>query len=484
MRYLLFVVFISGMSSLGIEITASRLMAPFFGTSLFIWTNIIGVVLISLSLGYYIGGRIADKKPNEKTFYTIIFLSGLIVATIPFTSGPIQNLSLIAINDVSISLFYSSLLATLILFAIPTILLGMVSPFAIRLSTKNIENAGIVSGKIFALSTVGSILGVFLPTLLTIPTIGTKRTIIVFGFLLAISAALGLGRKKFVVISLLVLFFLFATSSIKLTKGVIYEEESLYNYIQVEEINGVRYLKLNEGHAIHSIYDPNSTKVGSYFEMMNIFPLLKTDSKNVLNIGLAAGTFSKQYNKYFPDIEFDGVEIDDKIIEVGQRFFDMNDPNLNVYNMDGRVFLKTTDKEYDIILIDAYKQPYIPFHLTTKEFFYEVKNNMKEDGIVAINVGSTKEDSDLLLLLENTLGSVFQNVYIIKVNNSFNFILFASDKEYDFDISTKGDLESVVEYAKNNYKKIEFNKNIGILTDDMAPIELLTDKMIFEYIVE
>ena len=485
-RLLFSVVFISGMSVLALEISSSRLLAPYFGTSLFVWTNIIGIILIALSVGYYYGGKMADKYPKEKILYTTTFLTGLYIILIPFISQPILRFSVKAFDIQSIDLFYVSLLSTLVILALPIVILGMVSPFAIRIASKNIGSIGNTSGSIYALSTIGSIIGAFLPALVTIPLVGTKITIMLFGFILALISVLALRNKKLLAAPFVFLLFILLLGSVKPSQGLIYEDESIYNYIQViEEADGTRYLVLNEGHAVHSMYNPNSTSVRRYWGYFNLLPLMNKEAKDVLMIGLAAGTISKQYSYYFPEIEIiDGVEIDPDIVDVGKEYFDMDEPKLNIHIKDGRTFLHQTDKKYDIITVDAYKQPYIPFHLTTEEFFKEVKSHLNEGGVVGINVATVSEDSDILKMIINTVTKVYKNVYIIPVKGAFNFLVVASDYDYNIDeIETNdGNLKAILDEIKARYKKVEYNPNTLVLTDDKAPVEILTDIMIYDYV--
>ena len=482
-KFLLATVFVSGMSIMAVEMSASRLLAPYFGTSLFVWTNIIGIIMIALSIGYYLGGKIADKYHSKPLFYKIIIGGGFFIALIPFISKPIMSVSVKAITQESLSLFYTSLISTIILFALPLILLGMVSPYAIRLASKEIKTVGNIAGSIYALSTVGSIIGTFIPALLTIPFIGTKKTIILFAFILVLFSIIGLSKKKLFFIPLMILILLISGGQIKPTHGLIYEDESVYNYIQVIEENNIRYLKLNEGHATHSKYNPDFVLVNGVWDYFNIVPLVHGNAKDVLIIGIAAGTISKEYNYIFPEIKVDGVEIDGEVIEVGKTFFDMNDDNLQVYNMDGRVFLRATEKKYDVIITDAYKQPYIPFHLTTKEYFTEVKNHLNRDGIAAINVGSARKDSEILRMISNTMKSVYGHVYMLEVRNSLNYILLASDNELDINGIENNNriLNDLIDHVKENNEEIVFDENVLVLTDDKAPVEIYTDKMIYEY---
>ncbi|MFQ5801232.1 MAG: spermidine synthase, partial [Candidatus Hydrothermarchaeales archaeon] len=482
-RFLLVTAFISGMTIMALEMSASRLLAPYFGTSLFVWTNIIGVTMISLSIGYYYGGKLADRNPVSRLLFGMLVATGLFCILIPFLAPFIMRLSVKGIKSGSAGIFYGSLLGTVLLFAPPLTALGGVVPFIIRLFGGDRKSSGITAGRVFAVSTVGSIMGTFLPVLLTIPLLGTKRTILLFGVILILFGLFGLGRKRQAGLAVLLLLSAFFVGSARPAEGVIYEKESVYNYIQVVEKEGIRYLKLNEGYAYHSIYNPHSVTVNGIWDYFNLLPLLKQDAKSTLIIGLAGGTIAREYRFFFPHIKIDGVEIDGDIIEAGKAYFDMEGPNLAIHHMDGRTFLSTTEKRYDIIIIDAYKQPYIPFHLTTQEFFVEVKKHLKDGGIVAINIASLSPDSKVLKMLENTMAEIYKKVYVLNPPGTLNYIVFASERELSFDVSPDEPvLKEIVAEAERGFVSVELDRNLPILTDDKAPVEMYTDMMIFEYI--
>jgi predicted membrane-bound spermidine synthase len=482
-RFLLITAFISGMSIMALEMSASRLLAPYFGTSLFVWTNIIGITMISLSIGYYYGGKFADKNPKRKLLFGMLVATGLFAVLIPFLAPHIMELSIKGIKSGSAGIFYGSLLATILLFAPPLTALGSVAPFIIRLFAADKKSSGITAGRVFSVSTIGSIIGTFVPVLVSIPLIGTKRTLLVFGTLLVLVGLFGLGRKRQAWLAVLLLFTALFVGGARPAEGLIYEKESVHNYIQVTKKDGVTYLKLNEGYAYHSIYNPNSVVVNGVWDYFNVLPLLKKDAGDALIIGLAGGTIAREYRFFFPHIKIDGVEIDGDIIAAGRAYFDMEGPNLAIYHMDGRTYLSTTDKRYDLIIVDAYKQPYIPFHLTTEEFFEEVKAHLSEGGVVAVNVASARADSKVLKMIQNTMAKVYKNVYVLNPPGTLNYIVIASDAELSFDITTDDPiLRELSTEVIESRKTVEFDKDIMVLTDDRAPVEIYTDLMIFDYV--
>src|SRR5579885_3190987 len=193
---LIVLVFVAGASSLAVELSASRLLAPYFGTSLFVWANLIGLILLYLTIGYYVGGRMADRYPRPAVLYWLTIIASLMIGAIPFVSRPILTWSLTAFATYSVSVFYGSLVSVLLLFAIPMILLGCVSPFAIRLRIEQVGRSGHTAGLLYAISTAGSILGTFLPVLVFIPNIGTYRTFLVFAASLMIVSVIGLAAAR------------------------------------------------------------------------------------------------------------------------------------------------------------------------------------------------------------------------------------------------------------------------------------------------
>lgn len=443
--YLLLTVFFGGMTTLGVELSASRLLDPFFGNSLIIWANLIGLVLIYLTVGYYVGGRWADQDPRESTLFQITAWASFTVGLIPFIAAPILRWSVQGFATYNAGLLVGSLLGVLILFSVPITLMGTVSPFAIRLSLRDVEHGGNIAGSVYALSTLGSILGTFLPVLILIPRIGTRRTFLLLAlvmFLISLGGLLRSSRRRALAYSsllaiLLALAFFGNAGPIKASEGLIYETESRYNYIQVVKHGTEYYLHLNEGQGIHSIYDPNSVLVygiWDYFLLAPYFndaPFTQDQVGSLLLIGSAAGTIPKQYTAIYGPIPIDGVEIDPGIIEVGRRFFAMNEPNLNVTAQDGRYYLANVAKTYDVIGVDAYRPPYIPFQLTTQEFFQEIYDHLNEEGVLAINAGRTANDYSLVVALGSTIRAVFPNVYVIDAPD------FGSDLGNSLIVATK-----------------------------------------------
>jgi predicted membrane-bound spermidine synthase len=506
-KTLFIAVFISGMTTLGIEMSASRLLGSVFGTSNVVWANIIGLILIYLTAGYFIGGRWADKRPFNETFYRLLAWSAFLSGLMPIAARPVLLLAAQAVEQLDTAVMVGSFISILILFSVPITLLGCVSPFAIRLSITDPEQAGRISGRIYAISTLGSILGTFLPVLVLIPSIGTSFTFLAFSSLLLIIAFYGLFqvsrlyalRLIWMPILLLLLSWLALKGPLKNTEGQIYETESSYNYIQVVERGGTRYLLLNEGQGIHSVFTPGQPithGTWDYFTSAPFFnegPVDISDVKRLGLVGLAAGTIAKQYSVFFGEIPIDGWEIDPVIIEVGRTYFDMTEPNLNAIAADGRYGIQHSDYSYSVIGVDAYRLPYIPWHLTTKEFFQEVRNHLTADGVVAINVGRTFEDRRIIEAMAGTLKSVFPSVHLVDVPDTFNSILYATvqttsfenllyNYAYQKEMNADPLLLEILERTIMNLQPVP--ESSIVFTDECAPIEQLTDSIALRFVLQ
>ncbi len=508
--WLLLLVFVGGMTSLGVELTASRLLDPFFGNSLIIWAVLIGMVLLYLTLGYYLGGKWADRRPYHSVLYQITAWSAFMVGIVPFVARPVLLWSLQGFAQYSAGILAGSFLGVLALFAIPVTLMGVISPFAIRLSMEGegVATAGNVAGGIYALSTVGSLVGTFLPVLVLIPNIGTRNTFLFFAFtLLGVSlVGLFLAAGKRALLYLAMPAILVALALLQAGGGVvkptehgelILERESMYNYIQVVKWGDEVWLKLNEGQGIHSIYAPGTVLLGGVWDYFLIAPYFNNppyDAGQVDSlalIGSAAGTVAKQYTEVYGPIPIDGAEIDPTIIDVGREYFDMTEPNFRAVAQDGRYFLANSTRQYDVIAIDAYRPPYIPFHLTTREFFQQVREHLTEEGVVAINVGRTRTDWSMVNVLASTLLAEFPNVYTIDLaepgDDLVNVLVVATvqptslqNLEQNARLLTDPILRQVADASIPRAQ--EFTTPTLVLTDDRAPVEQVVHGLILSFL--
>ena len=297
------------MASLGAEIAAARLLAPWFGASTIVWANTIATVLVALSIGYAIGGRLADRNPTLAGLSRWVLLASVLLALVPFVSGPFLRLSVEAFEQLSGGLFVGSLVGVGVLIAVPVLLLGMVSPYAVRLKVDHVEDAGRVAGRLYAIGTIGSLTGTFLASLLLIPLVGSRRTFLIFALALALVVLPALGKRWLVgaaVAALIIGLIAIPVGSTKtVTNGgkVIWERETEYQYARViEDPDGDRVLELNEGQAVHSVYSKDRYLMGGYWDSMTVLSLAGQRSPTrVVNLGSAAGTVARGLTHYFPD---------------------------------------------------------------------------------------------------------------------------------------------------------------------------------------
>jgi MFS family permease len=530
-RFLLLVVFLAGIGTLGVEMVASRLLAPYFGTSQPIWAVVIGLTLIYLTIGYRLGGRLADRRPDEKVLYQVIIWGGFLTGFIPLLSDPILRFSQGTIARLAVGSFLGALFGVLILFAAPVILLAMVSPFALRLQLRRyaegIAVAGTTAGSISAISTVGSIVGTFLTALFLIPEIGTASTIYLMAAFLVVVGLIGLRDWRYLIALLIVAGLAFYTlSTHQAIKSadcsgctLVAEAESAYNYIQVATSQNPVYgpqvnLILNEGQAIHSIYHPRFEQSGDPRDLLTgggpwdyyaVTPYVYPDRDpssitSMAMLGSATGTVPKQFLAiYGPQARIDAVEIDPRIIQFGHEYFAMQDasvdprhPNYHVYAEDARYWLATTDGTYDVIGMDAYHQPYIPFHLTTVEFFQQVRQHLTPDGVAVVNAGKAPNGDDRLgRAMASTMRAVFPQVFIIDTVGFGNQLVIGVNRPVgdgvanfmaNFDRMQVPALRMVMDWSLRPRLVREFDPATATFTpftDDKAPVEQLIDSLIF-----
>jgi spermidine synthase/uncharacterized membrane protein len=507
-KYLYFTVFISGLTSLAAEMAASRLMGNYFGSSNLVWASIIGLILIYLTAGNFIGGNWADRSPKFGTLYRILAWAGFSIALVPAVSRPVLRWAADAFDSLQMGVLFGSFAAVMILFIVPIILMGMSSPFAIRLAIQDNQTSGSVSGKIYAISTLGSFIGTFIPVLLLIPTVGTYRTFLIHGAVLLLCALAGLRKAEgwkpvlrlaWMPVVVLALFFTVNIGKDKSSAGMIYETESAYNYIQVLEQDGYHMLRLNEGQGVHSMYHPDVLNYAGPWEQVLVAPFFNSsrisvsDMTSLAIVGLAAGTTARQASAVFPHISIDGFEIDPVIVDVGNRYFGMDLPNLNVYVQDGRWGLQHSPRKYQVISVDAYRPPYIPWHLTTREFFRTVHDHLTEDGVMVINIGRGPDDRRLINSLASTIRKDFSSIHIMDLPGTFNSILFASvvptteadlAANYDFLLASAGVHPLLVETMNVTLSSLQPDPpSAQIFTDDLAPVEGLTNDMIVKFLL-
>ena len=505
--YLYITVFFSGMTALAVELSASRLLGNVYGSSNLIWASVIGLILIYLTVGYWLGGKLADKRPEYQVFYRILMWGSLTVGLVPMVSRPILRMTANAFDQLQIPILVGAFITILILFVIPITLIGMASPFALKLALKDAHQAGKISGRISAISTLGSFIGTFLPVLILVPLIGTYRTFLFFSSLLMLVATIGFLiyvnvkawlKFSWMPVVLLLLWIFGVKGADKSTPGLIFEAESSYNYIQVIERDSFRYLRLNEGQGMHSVYHPSQLNYDGPWSQVLVAPFFNpsphppSSVERMAIVGLAAGTTARQANVVFDEVHIDGFEIDPKIVEVGTTFFEMDQPNLDVYVQDGRWGLAHSDSTYDIISVDAYRPPYIPWHMTTVEFFQIVNDRLTEDGVMVINIGRSPLDRTLVNDLSTTIRQVFPTLFVMDIPGSFNTMVFATKQPgswenliLNYGLLADSDmdpllLEAMAVTINNRQPQPSMTQ---VYTDDHAPIEWLTNKIVVDFIL-
>ncbi len=488
-RFLYVLVFVVGTGSLGAEIAVARLMAPFFGASTIVWANTIGVVLVALSIGYWFGGRLADRNPTLPGLSKMVLAAALLLAVVPFVAQPFFDISVDALDEISAGAFAGSLFAVLALVAVPVMLLGAASPYALRLAVPDVEHAGRVAGRLYAISTAGSLVGTMTSALLLIPFLGTQRTFLVFALVIAVTAAVGLGIRFAPAPALVALAIALPVGTVKASDAgeVIYETDTETQYAQVvEEPDGDRLLQLNEGQAIHSIYRPGSYLTGRLWDNFATLPFaaLREAPERVAILGNAAGTTARIYGHYFPETRVDGVEIDGELSEIGREYFDLSGPNLHLHTDDARPWLRRSEGDFDLIIVDAYRQPYIPFYLATREFFELARSRLAPGGAVIVNIGHPEGNDDLETVVGSTLAAEFPSVLRDPIEDTTTLLLASETTASPRRLLAEIDElpEELRNIAAIDAQRIEPRLPGGeVYTDDRAPVEWLIDKSILGY---
>ena len=492
------IAFVVGGASLGTEIAAARLLAPYFGASTIIWANTIATVLVALSAGYWLGGKLADRRADLRGLCAVVLLASLLLALVPFVADPFLSLSVNALGSLSVGGFLGSLVAVLILVAVPVMLLGAVAPYAGRLMVEHVAETGRKIGNLYAISTVGSLVGTFLAALLLIPTIGTHRTFIVFALSLALVAAAGVGRRWVWVVPVVVAASL-AIPPAAVGAGVaggrvIFSTETEYQYARVVQFrDGVRWLQLNEGVAVHSLYRPGTYLTGGYWDDSLVLPFAGAPVSGggparppgrIAILGDAAGTVARAYGHFFPATRVDAVELDGELTTIGRRYFHLSGPRLHLYTADARPWLAASHARYDSIFLDAYRQPYIPFYLITHQFFELARSHLRPGGTFLVNVGHLPNSNGLERVVSATLRSAFP--YVMRDRFSAdNSLLVASTRPVSAAhvMAAASHLPLALQglAAAVSGRMGPALTGGPVYTDDWAPVEWLTDLSIVRY---
>ncbi|MCI8780905.1 MAG: fused MFS/spermidine synthase [Lachnospiraceae bacterium] len=499
--YLYLTEFFAGMAVMAVELGASRLLAPYFSSSQIVWTIIIGTIMIAMALGNMWGGKQADKNPNPDRLYLRLLVAAIWIAAIPF-AGKYIILGISGLLIITVSqnlLVIAAFLSCMLIFVFPLFLLGTVTPSLVKYTVGSLDDSGKTVGALNACNTIGSILGTFLPTFITIPAAGTAATFLLFsGVLLLLSFFyfLSSGRRKRTCAVALVLFILCNIAGSRSSfafweRNLVYEGESVYNYLQVRETENSVILSTNVLFGVQSIHMKKEGLTGMYYDYALAAPVLagaeEKDKMDVLILGMGSGTYAVQCRKYFPQAQVEGVEIDQKITDLAREHFELPE-DVEVATYDGRAYLKGVQKKYDVIMVDAYQDITIPFQMSSVEFFKEVQEHLKADGVMVVNMNmKSQKKGNINEYLSDTIASIFPNVYTVDVSGSSNRELFAfSDHSALSRLSQAGGLDRELLAHLENVEEglMQYHGGPRILTDDQAPVELLGMRVIDELIQE
>ena len=508
--YLYLTEFFAGMSVMAVELGASRLLAPYFSSSQIVWTIIIGTIMIAMALGNIYGGRSADKNPNPDRLYGRIIIAAVWIAAIPVLGKYIiLGISAVLIFSVNQNfLIWAAFAACMVIFVFPLFLLGTVTPSLAKYSVDNLNDSGKTVGALGAANTIGSIIGTFLPTFVTIPSVGTSVTFLIFaGILLALALIYFMSNKKGVKKTAVgfVLFLCccglgYHDSFAFWEKDLAYEGESVYNYLQVKESERDVILSTNVLFGVQSILKKEDGLTGMYYDYAMMAPFMagveEEKELEVLILGMGTGTYATQCARFFDNVRTAGVEIDEKITRLTYEYFELPG-DIPVTNYDGRAYLNVDEKKYDVIMVDAYQDITIPFQMSSVEFFTLVKEHLTKDGVMVVNMNMRgQEEGNINQYLSDTIAEVFGNVYTVDVAGGTNRELFASDSG---EVLARADrnIESLKTKAAGGEEReeeladmmvrvrenlIPYEKGGYLLTDDKAPVELLGMQVIDDLI--
>ncbi len=486
------IAFVVGGASLGTEIAAARLLAPYFGASTIIWANTIATILVALSIGYAVGGRLADRRADLRGLCAIVLIASVLLAVVPFIGDPFLRLSVNALGSLSVGGFLGSLVAVLVLVAVPVVLLGAVAPYASRLSVRRISDTGRTIGNLYAISTMGSLVGTFLAALLLIPTVGTHRTFLIFALSLAVVGAAGFRSWRLWIVPVAVAASL-AVPPAAIGAGVaggrvIDSVETEYQYARVEQFpDGTRWLQLNEGEAIHSLYRPGSYLTGGYWDDFLVLPFAAGATRppgRIAILGDAAGTTARAYGHFYPHTRVDAVELDGALTRIGRRYFHLSGPRLHTYTADARPWLQASHAHYDSIFLDAYRQPYIPFYLLTREFFALARAHLSPGGTFIVNVGHLPNSSALERVVTATMRTGFAHVMRDRLSSDNTLLVASQSPLSGRSIASRTiAMPPALRGAQSAVADRLGPALTGgtVYTDDLAPVEWLTDLSILRY---
>ncbi len=491
------VVFVCGADLMGLEMIGSRILAPYFGNSIFVWGSLISIFLAALTLGYYLGGVVADRWPRTHVMAAMVAAPGVLIFALPFVYPAVNR----AIAQNGLGPRWDPLLASIVLFLLPSIFLGTVSPFAVRLAARAVAEVGTTAGLLYAISTAGSILGTIVTAFYLIGVAGVARIVHLLGLVLVLLAAgmLVAGRRRAVAAALAVLAvaggWLGLRGRASADPGVVFETDSFYHHIKVSDEGDARVMDFDNLRQSGMFKDDPARLRLLYSHYMSLAFAFRPDPTDVAVVGLGGGSLPKAYHKAFPNLRIDAVEIDPEVLRVASAYFALQqDPRLRVHVQDGRLFFLNTDRRYDLVFLDAYNSDTVPFHLVTREYHREIKARLKAGGVVAVNLISAAigPRSKLFRSVYKTLGETFAEVYVFPARwfgtevptGVTNVILVATDAGPRLTpeeiarragiLGTK--LLSPTELREKALHLLEEPvpvSDVPVLTDDFAPVDQL-----------
>lgn len=494
--------FFSGMAVMAAELGASRLLAPYFSSSQIVWTIIIGTIMIALALGAVVGGKWADRDPNPDRLYRRILIAAVWIALIPVI-GPFIVVGVSGLLVVTVStnfLTIAAFVSCMAIFVPPLFLLGTVTPALNKFATDSLETNASVVGRLSACNTVGSILGTFLPTFVTIPAVGTFVTFLLFsGVLLALPIIYFLYAHVHR-IACAVAAILFAVSGVWSAHGsfafwdrsntIAYEGESIYNYLQVRDESDRTILSTNVLFGVQSVAMKHGDLTGMYYDTALAAPALADDAQSALILGMGTGTYAKQLRTFYPQMQVTGVEIDGDITRLAHDYFGQP-KDIAVAEYDGRAYLSAVDERYDVIMVDAYQDITIPFQMSTVEFFTLVRDHLNEGGVMVVNMNMISDgEGSINESLAATIAHVFgdDNIMTADVNGMTNRELFALKPNADTDLAQRvaalaertiqrthsAPLAATMDTVSTRMTSLASpSANALVMTDDRAPVEVL-----------
>lgn len=492
------IAFVGGAVVMILELVGSRILAPYLGTSIIVWTSLIGIILASLSLGYWWGGKLADKNPSYKTFSFIILISGLLIAAVALIKTPFLFFLQKNLEDLRIG----SVFATLVLFAPPSATLGMISPYAIRLKIKSLKKSGETAGAIYAVSTAGSILGTFLAGFYLIATFGSTKILYILSATLILTSLFAYKNVKMRKVTLLILAILtlFLVDFFKplFRMKLLVDKDTLYNRVWIYEGKDPETERpilnlVTDAHGRQSsmFLDEDNDLAVEYTKYYRLFKHFNPKAKHTLMIGGGAYSYPKDFLKKNDEDTIDVVELDPALTNFAKRYFNLKEnPRLTIYHQDGRAFLNRTRVKYGAILMDAfYSSLVIPFQLTTKEAIQRFYDALSEDGVVIMNTMSAFEgDQGKFLRAEYyTFKEVFPQVFLFPVYDNEDGYSAKNVMLVALKTAEKPALESEDEQLNGflaNLWTREIKKDVPILTDDYAPVDQYLAEVLRQYLIK